>query len=792
MHVRNRRLLTVAAVALVSSAAASVLTIAYAVATDALLLLLAALLASIALALSGATAVVAVLRFRDRERSSSTRMRRLEEGLAVRAEAAALEAVAVRLAKLESSVAQRDAVDALEAELAAVQRQADDAGRAVQGATAWMSAQEARSVDVEERLVVVEALPPRLEELMALEPRVAATADGIATVEARLGKLERDPSRATTSAKLAKLEARLAASPSPEVTARAATVVDGLVSLAQRQGLELAAVVSQPLAAYRVAAAAERADVLAAIPYLDAHPGLVADLTNAQVRTLIREFRRTGYLSRAVPLVEEIARRMGKPRDIEVAEILASELALFEGKLAAPIALPPMEAELRSGVVLHLVGKVLPETQSGYTLRTQYTVEAQRRAGIEPVVVAHSGGGAVAVETTRTFEHGGVQHYELGGPERGRVPWDTWLRCNVEALAAVVREVRPAVLHVHSDFMNALIALPVAKAYGIPLVNETRGFWEESWLSRTASAEGWTDLDRLSATAGLPDMYQLRLEREAEARSSSDAVVTLARVMREHIVEVSERLGLPVPPIYIASNAVEPSSFERREPDVLLREELGIPETSTVVGYISSIVEYEGIDTLVRGFHALEVALRGDAAAEGDELATTASSLRGDVRLLIVGDGPELQPLVDLVAVLGSEKIVFAGRVPHERVDDYYALMDLFVVPRRRSAVTELVTPLKPFEAMAIGLPCLFSDVAALAEIAEDSGAAELFHAGDPRHLAVRLAEMLADPERLRSLGERGAAWVRAERTWDVNAETYVALYQTLGYPVARELEHEA
>ena len=151
------------------------------------------------------------------------------------------------------------------------------------------------------------------------------------------------------------------------------------------------------------------------------------------------------------------------------------------------------------------------------------------------------------------------------------------------------------------------------------------------------------------------------------------------------------------------------------------------------------------------------------------------------VRLLVVGDGAEFPTLRVLAQTLGTTSVTFTGRVPHDTVLDYYAAIDLFVVPRKRAAVTELVTPLKPYEAMSTGRACVFSDVAALAEIASDSGAAELFRADDVPDLAMTVTALLADPARMAEMAERGATWTRRERTWDHNASVYVDVYRSVG-----------
>lgn len=657
-----------------------------------------------------------------------------------------------------------------------------------------------------------------------------------------------------------------------------------LVALGRAEGLRLSDFVQPQQAAEQVRAAAGSGRILEALPFLNAFPEVLRDLDLTTARALIKGLRRLGYLSHAVAVIEEIAERFGNPGDARAAEMYASELRLYRGEVDLDLELPAMNAECRSDVVLHFVGKAMPETQSGYTLRTQYTVEAQRQLGLEPVVVAQAGASDRVHRYTETYEHRGIRYYLLGGPKRGSVPWDQWLRENVIALAEVVRLARPAVIHAHSDFMNAMIALPVARAYGIPLVNETRGFWEESWLSRTATAEGWGDLNDLRDRYGLPDMYSLRVEREAQARSESDAVITLARVMRDHIDHIGADRGFPAPTISIAPNAVRTADFPVLPRDGALRERLGFATDGVVIGYISSIVEYEGIDTLVRGMFELESAIdavrqlelhrsestlstgprgpsvgsnavggeaeapqngwrdhdigvttvadsvgpqaeasgvgavastslgsavldglveklrtvhqnAGDDAlrAYGEALIASVDSFRDKpIDLLIVGDGAELPTLKKLAGDLGVKNVRFAGRVPHDQVLDYYGVIDVFVVPRKRAAVTDLVTPLKPFEAMSTGKPCVFSDVRALAEIAEDSGAVELFKAGDHHDLAKKIAALLGDPDRMNRMARAGAEWVRKERTWDRNARDYASVYRALGVGTAGFYDNSA
>jgi glycosyltransferase involved in cell wall biosynthesis len=352
-----------------------------------------------------------------------------------------------------------------------------------------------------------------------------------------------------------------------------------------------------------------------------------------------------------------------------------------------------------------------------------------------------------------------VHYHHTEGPPRGTLGMAEWLQRNAEEVAAVVRRVRPAVLHAHSDFLNLLTAREVGRATGLPVVYEARGFWEESWLSRISTRYGWTDISALEASYALPEAYTWRREREVDARAAADHVITLSAGMARHITAA----GLPSSRITLAPNAVRADDFASLPRDEALARDLGVGDHEVVIGYISSLVEYEGIHTLIEAF----------------ELARRRTPV--PLRLVIVGDGAERGPLQDLAHRLGVHGAVFTGRVPHAEVGRYYSLIDIFVVPRTARPVRQLVTPLKPFEAFASGRTVVFSDVESLRDIAEESNAAALFEAENPQALAGVLVELLESPQRRRALAQAGYDWVRRDRTWEVNAAAYQEVYAALG-----------
>jgi glycosyltransferase involved in cell wall biosynthesis len=483
--------------------------------------------------------------------------------------------------------------------------------------------------------------------------------------------------------------------------------------------------------------------------YLLAARGDLAEVAPHVLRRLRDNLQRRGYYDWALSVAERVT---VTEHDQRVLAVLRGEIAVTGGAFTPVVA--PAEVDGVPGRVLHLVGKSLPRSQAGYTLRTHYIVTAQRAAGLDPHVATQTGfaadGGPVEVVD-------GISYHRLAGPALQSVPQDEWLARHIANTADLVRTLRPAVLHAASDYLNALTAEAVGVAYGIPVVYESRGFWEETYLSRQVQRYGW-DPDTHAERYGLPDVYLRRREIEDRVRRGADRVVTLATVMAGRIADG----GVAHDRIRVVPNAVDVAAFPVVARDAALAERHGIDPGATVIGYISSIAEYEGIDTLVCAYAGIK------AVADGP------------VALLIVGDGPVRADLERQAAELGVADAHFTGEVPHDEILDYYRLIDIFVVPRRPVEVCHLVTPLKPFEAFATGRTVVLSDVRALVSIAAESGAAELFTAGDPDSLASVLLALLRNPDRRRELADAGAAWVRAERTWAANARIYRDLYADL------------
>jgi glycosyltransferase involved in cell wall biosynthesis len=469
---------------------------------------------------------------------------------------------------------------------------------------------------------------------------------------------------------------------------------------------------------------------------------------------LTRMLRRDGHVDLAGETAH--AALALDPRDPQLRTLAAeidANLRVFTGAWSAPPrSVTPGEPV--PGRVLHVVGQSVPYASSGYCVRTDHTVRAQRALGIDAHVVTKQGfPWDIGRDAPDEEEVHGVPHHRLAFPsgmDRTAL-LDVRLERNVQALTDLVERLRPQVLHAASDFRNALIGLEVAERFDLPLVYELRGFWEDTWLAKR---------DGIGADSAT---YQLRRERETDAARRASHVVTLAPPMRDELIE----RGVEANTITLVPNAVDPVAFGELPRADALADRLGIAGGEVVVGYISSFAPYEGIDVLI-------------------EAIARARAGGSPVRGLLVGDGEVMPDLRRQVADAGLEDVVqFTGRVPHGEIRDYYSLLDVFVVPRTNARVCRVVSPLKPYEAMASSRAMIVSGTPVLNSIIEEGVTGLSFEPEDPVDLAARITELAAAPDRRRELGDAARARVLAENTWERNAERYLEVYRSLGVTVA-------
>ena len=393
--------------------------------------------------------------------------------------------------------------------------------------------------------------------------------------------------------------------------------------------------------------------------------------------------------------------------------------------------------------ILHVLDHSLP-LQSGYSFRTRAIVKAQIERGWDPVCLtgprhAADGHGPETVD--------GIAFHRTAAAPAGPSPLREWreVRAFSRRIDAAIRDLRPDQLHVHSPVLNALAALRPARRHNIPLLYEIRAFWEDAAVGNGTGREGSA---RYRVTRGL----------ETWAARQADAVAVICEGLRHDLVA----RGVDAGKIIVSPNGVDMGLFGvPPAPDPALAASLGL-EGADVVGFIGSFYDYEGLDDLIAAMPAL-------------------LERRPRARLLLVGGGPmEAQLRAQASASSAADRILFAGRVPHEQVERYYALVDVLAYPRKAMRLTELVTPLKPLEAMAQGKLVAASNVGGHRELIEDGVTGTLFPPGDPGALAAALDRLFGQRAGWDERRRTARSFVERDRNWSSNISNYVPVYQKL------------
>ncbi|MFN4291467.1 MAG: TIGR04063 family PEP-CTERM/XrtA system glycosyltransferase [Permianibacter sp.] len=391
--------------------------------------------------------------------------------------------------------------------------------------------------------------------------------------------------------------------------------------------------------------------------------------------------------------------------------------------------------------VLHVFDHSLP-LHSGYTFRSGAILREQRALGFETchVTGAKQGAYRAASETAD-----GLQFYRTAPGLLAKVPvlnqWDV-VRGLKARLRELVKSLQPDLIHAHSPCLNGLAAAAVAKEAGLPFVYEVRAFWEDAAVDHGTTAEGSL-------------RYRVTRALETKVFKQADAVTCICEGLRRDIVA----RGIPAEKITVIPNAVDIDKFQWIDQrDHELEAQLGL-QGKTVLGFLGSFYAYEGLDLLLNATARL-------------------AARQPDLRVLLVGGGPQEAALKAQVQALGlQDRVIFTGRVPHAQVNRYYSLVDVLVYARHKMRLTDLVTPLKPLEAMAQGKLVLASDVGGHQELIRDGYNGFLFPAGDTAALADCIERVLAARAQWPTLLQNGRHYVDTERNWANSVQRYRKVY---------------
>jgi glycosyltransferase involved in cell wall biosynthesis len=480
------------------------------------------------------------------------------------------------------------------------------------------------------------------------------------------------------------------------------------------------------------------ADRLRAVP--------VQDVARAAGRAL--KAGRTGLAVRLAGRVLE--RRPDHAQAQAVVQNGQDQLDLVaKGWARPPVAAPAYQS--RPDAVLSVLSQSLPIRSGGYATRTHGVLTGLAARGWQVEAVTRTGFpyDRWPVADRRTVPESdlvdGIRYHRLlteGRRKYPQYPLARYVGEMADGVERLARAHRAALVHASSFYVTGLAAASAARRLGLPFLYEMRGLEDLMKVSR-------------DDTFGQTDRYRFLEHVETEVCLQADAVFVITRALRTEMA----RRGVPEDRMVVLPNGVHTEQFAPRERDRELAAELGVQDVP-VIGYAGGLVDYEGLELLM----AAAARMKADGVR---------------FRVVVVGDGPQeasVRAACDRLRL--GDVVTFTGRVAHDQVGRYLSLFDVTPFPRLPLPVCELISPMKPFEAMAMGKAVVVSSVAALTEIVDDDRTGLVFAKGDPVDLAVTLRRLIDDPALRDRVGAAGLAWVRAERDWSTVTETADATYR--------------
>jgi glycosyltransferase involved in cell wall biosynthesis len=401
--------------------------------------------------------------------------------------------------------------------------------------------------------------------------------------------------------------------------------------------------------------------------------------------------------------------------------------------------------------IVYVLHNSLPHSSGGYATRTHGVATGLKAAGAEVIALTRPGypldikGELQRQSVALKNDVDGIEyHHILENPIKGQtlIPY---MEKSVDLLEQRFRDLQPSLVIAASNHRVGLMAMIAARKLGIPFVYEVRGRWEVTKASRDNSYM-------------LSEEFEVQELLENETAKAADHVLTLNAGIKETLVEA----GVPADHISLVPNSCDASKFQPQPRDQSLAARYGIPADVPVIGYIGTFVDYEGLDDLARA--AVELKRQGIA-----------------FRLLIVGNenvsGTETGPIARRIQRLmaegdASDWLLMPGRVPYAEVAAHYSLLDIAAFPRKPWPVCELVSPMKPLEAMAMQKAVVVSSVRALRDLVAHGETGLVFEKGNSSALADILHQLIKDKSLAADLAKRGRDFVLEHRTWEKSTAT--------------------
>lgn len=402
--------------------------------------------------------------------------------------------------------------------------------------------------------------------------------------------------------------------------------------------------------------------------------------------------------------------------------------------------------------VLYLLHNSLPYNSGGYATRSHgILTNINKHTDWEAIAVTRPGYPSdmqksinQKLDKIPDFEKvDDVKYIRCSQQSKASYSINDYINQYADELCMYAEKYNVSLIHAVSNYPNAMAAIEASRRLGIKCCYEIRGLWEITKASREEKHRN-------------SDIFKLQEKLETQGLQNADKKFTittaLANLMKDRGVDDH---------INVIHNAVDIEKFipiEEKDEGLIEKYDL---EDKIVIGYIGSIVEYEGLNFLI------------------DATKNLVDSGIKNIKVIIVGDGAVLNDLKATIEMNElSEFVVTVGHVSYEEVNRYYSIMDIMTIPRRKAWVTDLVSPLKPFEIMAMKKVLITSDCDALQEIVQNGKTGLLFKADDVNDYTEKLKLLIEDEKMRNELAQNGLEWVKENRTWDKIAKKIVEVYE--------------
>ncbi len=470
----------------------------------------------------------------------------------------------------------------------------------------------------------------------------------------------------------------------------------------------------------------------------------------AELNEAKEAFYRYGCISGSLSMLKKLEDKGLKfnSKELELLNQLNGLLRLKGGWFISPRQ-PNPGLMTRHKHLLYCLHQSVPHATNGYSTRSHGVAVGLQQAGWQVRATTRPGfpwdeGANCLNAGYHEAELEGVPYAAIAGWNLATTPLDFYL---AQAADHYVREAQTSgseIIVAASNHITALPALMAARRLGLPFVYEVRGLWE---VTQASTQSEWAGSER----------YELMRELEQQAAREADLIITLT----EELAEELANWGVARERIVVVPNAVNAERFQPMAPDAAIAKELNLKPGVPVIGYAGSAVAYEGLELLMEALAQLKQ--KGQAFT-----------------FVLVGDGK----VIDTVKAKAKELDIegecrFTGRVPFDQVPRYLSCMDIMPVPRLSSAVTEMVSALKPLEAMAMGKAVVLSDVSPHKTMAGPNGErASLFKKDSAEALSAALKQLIDNPEQRKRLGQAARTWIEQERTWNHVTRRYADALQ--------------